>query len=303
MLRLRHRSHLSVRSALGKTDSLSASPQTLRFGPWIRPLCPQDLAKIDLPFPHQGDQSNKVLYEGQHCFYNPNVTGFTHLETKPTQQRRIPRKRRSVSGIYMFRGERAVPYESALERDFIIRTEFFRNIEDIIAQPVQVSFLSENGGRYIYTPDFLIYRRPGACECPRLQKPILVEVKPRESWQQNWRQWSRKWKAAMRYAKERGWEFRIRDESRIRDEAFKNILWLARFKRTEIDDECRERILNDLEELGFAEFDYLLNRHFDRKNVVYGSRHLWALLAQRYIDCNISLPLDGMTEFRVPIDG
>ena len=203
----------------------------------------------------------------------------------------------------MFRGKRAVPYESALERDLIIRTEFFQNIEDIIAQPVQVSFSSQNGSKHIYTPDFLIYRKPRVRVCPRFQKPILVEVKPRQSWQQNWRQWSPKWKAAMRYAKEQGWEFRIMDESRIRDESLKNIRWLARFKKTEIKERYRNQITDEIRDLGYAEFDYLLQRHFGQNDSDSGAQNLWALVAQRYIDCDVSLPLDGATKFWVPVDG
>ena len=231
------------------------------------------------------------------------MAGLSHCDNKPTQQRQIPLKRRSMSGIYVFRGERAVPYESALERDFIIRTEFFLQVTDIIAQPVTVGFTSKNGGRYIYTPDFLIYHRFENREHPQCSKPVLIEVKPRDSWQKNWRKWSPKWKAARRYAKEQGWQFRIRDESRIRDQSLKNIRWLARFKKTEIDDKRRNHITDEIRELGSAEFDYLLKRHFGRTDSDSGAQNLWALLAQRYIDCDVSLPLDGAAKFWVPTDG
>ena len=228
---------------------------------------------------------------------------FHHTETKPTQQRKIPRKRRSVSGVYVFRGKLPIPYESSLERDFIIRTEFYLNVEEIIAQPVTISFNAANGCEYKYTPDFLVYRRPGHREHPKCSRATLVEVKPSESWRQNWRRWSPKWKAAIRYAKSQGWQFRISDELRIRDKALENIRWLSRFKRTEIDEEISERIMNDLEELGSAELDYLLNRHFEAKDIVFGQQYLWALLAQRYIDCDISLPLNGATDLWVAADG
>ena len=231
------------------------------------------------------------------------MTGFSHCDTKPTQQRQIPRKRRSMSGIYVFRGERAIPYESALERDFIIRTEFFLKVTDIIAQPVTVRFTSENGRSYIYTPDFLLYHRIENRENLQCSKPILVEVKPWDSLQQNWRKWSRKWKAARHYAREQGWQFRIMDESRIRDESLQNIRWLARFKKTEIDEKRRKKITDEIIKLGYAEFDYLLKRHFGKNDFASGAQNLWALLAQRYIDCDVSLPLDGATKFWVPTDG
>jgi hypothetical protein len=38
----------------------------------------------------------------------------------PRQTRKIKPTRRSVSGVYPFRGETAIPIESTLERDFLI---------------------------------------------------------------------------------------------------------------------------------------------------------------------------------------
>lgn len=43
---------------------------------------------------------------------------------QPTQTRKIRPTRRSVSGVYSFRGQTAIPFESTLERDFLIRKEF-----------------------------------------------------------------------------------------------------------------------------------------------------------------------------------
>jgi hypothetical protein len=78
---------------------------------------------------------------------------------KPKQTRKIKPTRRSVSGIYPFRGETAIAYESTLERDFLIRKEFNLYVLDIIPQPVQIPFTSNNGQVYTYTPDFLVYYR------------------------------------------------------------------------------------------------------------------------------------------------
>ena len=218
----------------------------------------------------------------------------------PAQQRKIPPKRRSVSGVYAFRRKRSIPYESSLERDFIIRAEFFLDTLDIIPQPVIVPFTGSNGNGYHYTPDFLILRRPSNQE---VRRNLLVEVKYREAWQEKWREWSTKWKAARRYARDEGWQFRVQDEFRIRDRALENIRWLARFKRTSVDNDRSERILEDLESLGSATVHSLLERHFSEANATTGLQHLWALLAQRHIDCDISRPLDRATELRVPLDG
>ena len=72
---------------------------------------------------------------------------------------------------------------------------------------------------------------------PKYRKPKLVEVKPEREWRQHWRQWSPKWRAAMRVAKERGWTFHVRDESRIRDRTLQNIRFLRRYKRMRFPEE------------------------------------------------------------------
>lgn len=54
------------------------------------------------------------------------------------QVRKIGATRRSVSGMYAFRGETAIAFESALERDILIRQEYFRSALDVIPQPTQV---------------------------------------------------------------------------------------------------------------------------------------------------------------------
>lgn len=116
-----------------------------------------------------------------------------------------------------------------MEKDFLIRTEFDRFVLSIIPQPVSIPFLGRNGQSYIYTPDFLVSFR--ANSTARERKALLVEVKPVAEWREHWRDWSTKWKAARRYALDRGWSFRIVDESRIRDQVLANIKVLDRYKR------------------------------------------------------------------------
>ena len=48
-------------------------------------------------------------------------------KVKPTQKRRIGPTRRSVSGSYAFRSETSIQFESTLERDFIIKHEFYHS--------------------------------------------------------------------------------------------------------------------------------------------------------------------------------
>lgn len=217
-------------------------------------------------------------------------------EVTPRQRRKIKPTRRSVSGVYAFRDQSSVAYESTLERDFLIRTEFSLSVLDVVPQPVEIPFVAENGRSYTYTPDFLVYYRLGDRTYDNYPKPVLVEVKPETEWRQYWRKWLPKWKAAWRYARSQGWEFHIRDESRIRDEAFDNIRFLERYKRMSFHVEESQHVLETVRQAGCVTVDYLLARHFMGIYRAEGIAHIRHLIATRQLDCDISRLHDEFCE-------
>ena len=218
------------------------------------------------------------------------------LQAPPKQMRKINPTRRSVSGQYAFRGELAIPFESTLERDFIIRCEFQHSVLDIIAQPAEIKFRTANKREYTYTPDFLVYYKLGSRSYENYPKPMLVEVKPQEQWKKHWRKWLPKWKAARRYAIQRGWEFRIYDESRIRDQVLKNIKYLERYLRIHSEPQDIELLINTVSSMGSCTVDYLLTRHFPGIYRERGLVFIWSLVAKRLLNCDISARLSLSTE-------
>ena len=223
-------------------------------------------------------------------------------EMKLKPQRKVGPTRRSVSGMYPFRKRTAIPFESTLERDFLIRTAFFRNVHDIVAQPIRIPFRTASGREATYTPDFLVTYRLGNRPYPRYPKPRLIEVKPSDQWRRHWRSWSRKWKAAMRTAKAQGWTFHIRDESRIRDAALANIRFLERYREMTFDHEETAQLIEHIRRLGSAPMRYLVDELIAADERSVGIAHLWHLLATRVIDCDISRPLNTDTECWIPTD-
>lgn len=220
----------------------------------------------------------------------------TKLDEIPRQRRKIGPTYSSVSGYFAFRSVSSIPYESTLERDFLVRTEFSRSVLDVIPQPIQVEYLGLDGRGHTYTPDFLVYYRtvdfPWGCGIA----PLLVEVKPRRILRKEWRDMRPKFKAALGYARERGWRFSLQDEFRIHDQVFENVRFLARYKRMEFPPEETAWILNNLREMGQAPFHYLLARHFcGHIDTAVGISHLWHLLVKRLIDCDMTLPLTNNT--------
>ena len=222
------------------------------------------------------------------------------VQTRVKQVRKIGTTRRSVSGVYAFRGETAIQFESTLERDFLIRYEFFYRVLDIVPQPVQIPFVAANGRHYTYTPDFLVYFRMMDESPSDYPKPLLVEVKPEKEWRQHWREWLPKWKAARRYAIEQGWEFRIFDESRIRDQMLENIRFLERYKRMILPEVESREVLASVAEMGSTSLDYLVARHFMGIYQATGIAHIWHLLATQQLACAMDVPLTNGTMFWIP---
>lgn len=217
----------------------------------------------------------------------------------PKQMRKIKPTRRSVSGFYSFRGESSIAFESTLERDFVMRQEFNVNVLDIIPQPAIIPF-TKNGRSYEYTPDFLVYYRLSKIGYTPDPTPLLVEVKPRSEIQAHWSEWRDKFRAAFRYAKEQGYEFRIYDESRIRTKSLDNIRFLERYKRMQFPFEESQAVIETVKQMGNAPFHYLLSRHFMGLYKAEGIAHVWHLLATRQLDCDITLPLNDFTELWIP---
>lgn len=232
----------------------------------------------------------------------PLLNRNSHDEVQPHQVRKIRPTRRSVSGYYPFRGQSAIAFESTLERDFLIRSEFCLSVLDIIPQPVEIPFWGENGQQYKYTPDFLVYYRLGERAYDDYPKPMLVEVKPASEWREHWREWLPKWKAAWRFAQGQGWSFHIHDESRIRDQALENIRFLERYKKTSFPETESYEVLNTVKEMGVVTIDYLLARHFMGMYRAEGITHIWHLLAGRKLDCDINRSLSEFTQLWLPHD-
>ena len=182
------------------------------------------------------------------------------------QVRKIKPTRRSISGHVAFKGD-SIAFESSLERDFIIYHSFRDDVIDIVPQPIAIPFV-KNGRSYEYTPDFF--------------------VQMKTEWQTNWRDWSDKWKATIKFCREREFRFVIYDEDRIHHLALENINFLMRYKNTTVVPEEVKAVLQDIELRGNTTVEYVLERYF--KSHFYrnqGKHLLWYLMANKMIGFNI----------------
>lgn len=209
--------------------------------------------------------------------------------------RKLKPTRRSVSGYYPFHGNSTpIPYESALERDFLIVTDFIHNVVQFHPQPLSIPFLHGNGRTYSYTPDFLVEFGPDHQTGER-PSPLLVEVKYQDEWKQNWREWSAKWKTARRGARKRGWRFRIMDDARIRDNSLAIWSALERYRLAPTEPEIQriaEIALKESRGMCAGELASILAPHTGETQALF---HVWRLVAHRTLCCSTDHALNAST--------
>lgn len=215
--------------------------------------------------------------------------------------REIPKSYSNLTGkLASKRVNRMVSFESSLERDFFSILEFDCNVSSYEEQPVQISWTDRLGKARTYTPDCLvIYKRAhGAIK----KEVVLYEVKYREDIFLNWPEYKLRFKAAVRFAKKRGWKFKLITEVEIREGSYlKNIKFLLPYtsvqKVTHAQSSLESQILKRLSLLGQSTPKELLSSLFeDPRNYAEGIFVLWTLVANKRVDADLTRPLSMVCE-------
>lgn len=140
----------------------------------------------------------------------------------------IPKNYRNVTGIAAAsKAGGAAQFESTLERDFLSLLEFSPEVKNIDTQPVKIEWFDAKGCQRSYTPDVFVDFIESACK-----PPWLCEVKYRGELQEKWAEFRPKFKAALHFAKEQGWRFKIVTEREVRTPHLANARFLTGFRRT-----------------------------------------------------------------------
>ena len=129
--------------------------------------------------------------------------------------RKIPSSYRSITGrVHHYSVGTTHAHESALERDLFVLLDAMPGVASFEEQPVFIPYRHPNGRWMDYPPDvFICFQRgPGENNPP----DTLAEAKYMADLRANARLWRAKFLAAHRFARERGWRFRIYTERRIR---------------------------------------------------------------------------------------
>jgi hypothetical protein len=176
-----------------------------------------------------------------------------------------------------------------LERDFLVLLDFDLSVDDVLEQPLRITFKGADGRDRYYTPDFLVEFENG--------DRVIYEVKYRANLKEGWTKLKPRFRAAIRYAKLNGMRFSIVSEVEIRGSAY---LANARFLRPyrdytpslAIDD----HLIKTLSGLGETTPESLLAAaYWTQENRIKAVAPLWRLIATRRIHADLYEPLTMVT--------
>jgi hypothetical protein len=207
-------------------------------------------------------------------------------ETGPA--RKIPRNYIHVTGMHpgATRGATAVAFESILEADFLISADLDPEVRAFITQPVSITW--DDGRRTRrYTPDLLMHFQPHLG-----RKSWLCEIKTRAELRRKWSQSKQRFRVATRYAREKGYVFKIITDREIRGQFQTNAAFLLTFRRSHRDPATVERIVNALSTVPSACATTLMTRLFpspDEREAAFAT--LWSMVATGRVKTDLHVPL------------
>jgi hypothetical protein len=186
-------------------------------------------------------------------------------------------------------------HESTLERDLMFLLEFDLNVATYEEQPVCIEYWDTDEKRHTYTPDVLVTYRKDVAPAKSML-PLLCEVKYRKDLFADWKALKPKFKAARRFARERGWHFRILTEQEIRTPLLENVRFLLRYQKLEMDWEKTQLLLLMIPELREATPESLLLAcSADQMERALLLPMLWHLVSIGMLGCDLNSRLTMCT--------
>jgi len=126
---------------------------------------------------------------------------------------------------------------------------------------------------------------------------VIYEVKPRAKIKEGWDELKPKFKQGIRYAKSKGWHFKLITEVEIRTDYLKNVCFLERYKFNSSYDSRYEQLLDNLKGLEVSTPDQLV------ASVAHGKKAkgellytLWQLVADNVIGIDLDTPINMKSE-------
>ncbi|MRR50212.1 MAG: heteromeric transposase endonuclease subunit TnsA [Rhodocyclaceae bacterium] len=216
--------------------------------------------------------------------------------------RKIPKNYLHVTGSFASRKNGcSIPFESILEKDYLILLEFDPLVSGFEGQPVKVPVPGQKGSARHYVPDVLVSRVPrpdGSKEPP----PLLVEVKHTSELSKKGEKFAPKFAAAKAYAAERDWEFLVVTEKDIRSTRLQNLKFLREYLEIEPIPELLDRILESFTDLrSGASVESVLEALCPTENDrLIMLPMIWHLVITGQLQIDMEIPVSNSTVLNLP---
>lgn len=219
---------------------------------------------------------------------------MTRLDSRQPA-RTIGTSRRSITGRVAIGGT-SIPFESSLERDFLIMLDFDPSVADVLEQPIRITYQGADGRERHYTPDFVVEYDGG--------ERVVYEVKYRSNLKEEWHTLKPRFRAAIRYAKRNGMHFSIMTEVEIRQSPYlANAKFLRPYRDCAPNLAIDEHLVRTLATLGETTPEALLvAAYWTLENRMRAMAPLWRLVAMGRIHADLHWPLTMATPIWVVLD-
>lgn len=198
--------------------------------------------------------------------------------------RRIRGNQRSVTGAITGADGNFIDFESLLERDYLVLTRFRYPTAKIEEQPLKVHYLSADGRKSHYTPDFLVEYDRGPLE--------LVEIKPTKILVDDKEELRDRFTAAAAFAKGKGWQFVIRSEIDIHVPMLRNAHFLIHYRALKPKPELCARLLQIIKGARLPVGELISAAIRDATERYFVIPQVWHLLATGILDADLNAPLN-----------
>ncbi len=206
--------------------------------------------------------------------------------------RKIPIGTRAVTGMHARSGAR---YESSLERDFFEMMINDSTVEKIEEQPVKINYVDSNGKQRKYTPDALVLFKPNFKTGLR-RPPLLCEVKYRAEYREKFHELRERFCAARKFARNKGWQFKVVTDREIRTAQFSNQKFFSGFKERVGDANYARLFLDIVQRNNGLTIEALLTEvttdFWKRAEIV---PTLWWLIANEKVKVDMATPITMKT--------
>jgi hypothetical protein len=210
--------------------------------------------------------------------------------------RKIPKNHLFVTGRYASakNGEMR-DFESLNEKDYLILLDFDPTVASFEVQPVKIPVPRVPRG---YVPDVLVHFHPNQHEQAR--PSLLVDVKHTADLAKNAAKYAPKFEAARLFAEERGWEFKIIDETTLRTPYLSNLKFLRAFKERPPETSQIETIIRTLGK-GSLTFNELLDllAPSDQEKLSW-IPVIWHMVITQLILADLQTPISGDMLLELP---